>query len=501
MDWCATRTNSDGMEFVPGGQITAPPDGCDSSSSGRMTAWVARWRKTPAAASGAKTTRTSYWLLGSAAICAAVLSFLAVAVALGFVLTTSRGEFQRAQHIQTVLMQSVLLQEDLNDATSAMRRLLLGRNSKDLQRLNAESNSARSRARNLVVLLQDTPGQAELLRASLPVIDGQLNALARMAANAENFQAQGAARADLAKSADQIDSRLEQLRSQEGLMLARRLDAADNSLLQAIVLAIAGIVFAPAFGIAGIWLLRHERDTHQLREMQNEMMHVQRLAVMGETAAMLAHDVSHPLTAANNYLGALRRLAGSASLEDREKLVDLATRAAGQIHRASVILLRLRRFIEKREAERAPEEPAVLIQDAIALLGPLDEGITLKQIIEPALPVVLIDRVQIQQVLVNLMRNAVEAMQNVTTRELTVSARMQDCHTVLFSLADTGSGLSRDVAERLFRPFVSSKREGMGVGLSICRSIILEHGGAIWAEPNSGGGTVFRFRLPIASHT
>jgi two-component system sensor kinase FixL len=281
-------------------------------------------------------------------------------------------------------------------------------------------------------------------------------------------------------------------------MLARRLDAADSSLLQAFVLAIAGIVFAPAFGIAGIWLLRHERDTRQLREMQNEMMHVQRLAVMGETAAMLAHDVSHPLTAANNYLGALRRLASSGSLEDREKLVDLTTRAAGQIHRASVILLRLRRFIEKREAERALEDPAALIQDAIALLGPLDISIMLKQEIEPALPAVMIDRVQIQQVLVNLMRNAVDAMQSAAIRELTISARLQDRHTVLFGLADTGSGLSREVAERLFRPFVSSKREGMGVGLSICRSIVLEHGGAIWAEPNPGGGTIFRFRLPLA---
>ncbi len=498
MDWCATRTNSDGTEFVSGGQIAIPRDGRDGTRFGRMTAQVARWRRPPAAASGPKVARTPYWLLGSAAISAAVLLFLAVAVALGFVLATSRGEFQRAQHIQTVLMQSVLLQEDLNDATSAMRRLLLGPNPKELRRLNAESSSARSRVRNLIDLLRDTPDQAELLRVSLPMIDGRLNALARMATNAGNSKEQNAARAELARPADDIDSRLEQLRSQQGQMLARRLDAADSSLLQAFVLAIAGIVFAPAFGIAGIWLLRHERDTRQLREMQNEMMHVQRLAVMGETAAMLAHDVSHPLTAANNYLGALRRLASSGSLEDREKLVDLTTRAAGQIHRASVILLRLRRFIEKREAERALEDPAALIQDAIALLGPLDISIMLKQEIEPALPAVMIDRVQIQQVLVNLMRNAVDAMQSAAIRELTISARLQDRHTVLFGLADTGSGLSREVAERLFRPFVSSKREGMGVGLSICRSIVLEHGGAIWAEPNPGGGTIFRFRLPLA---
>jgi two-component system sensor kinase FixL len=492
MDWCATRTDSDGTGLVVGGQAAVPQRRRDGTSFATMMELAVRWRAT------SKTTRTSYWLLGTAAISTAVLLFLAVAVALGFVLTTSRGEFERAQHIQAVLMQSVFLQEDLNDATSAVRRLLLAHNPKDVQRLAAESNSARSRARNLVILMKDSPAQTQM-RESLPMIDRRLDALVRLAATADNLKAQNAARSDLAGLADSVDARLEQLRTQQGQMLAQRLNAADRSLLQAFALALAGIVFAPFFGIAGIWLLRHERDTRRLREMQNEMTHVQRLAVMGETAAMLAHDVSHPLTAANNYLGALRRLAVSGDLGDREKFVDLATRAAGQIHRASVILLRLRRFIEKREVERAAEEPAVLIQDAIALLGSLDNGITLKQEIEPALPAVLIDRVQIQQVLVNLMRNAAEAMQGAVRRELTISARLQDRNTVLFSLADSGSGLSREVAEKLFRPFVSSKREGMGVGLSICRSIVLEHGGTIWAEPNPGGGTIFRFRLPVAA--
>jgi two-component system, LuxR family, sensor kinase FixL len=176
----------------------------------------------------------------------------------------------------------------------------------------------------------------------------------------------------------------------------------------------------------------------------------------------------------------------------------MTDRSARQVERAAAIVHRLRRFIEKRDAERSPAKPLVLVEDAIALLGDLGGGLELIVRIEPDLPSVLIDRVQIQQVLINLMRNALDAMQDSAKRRLLISAVAPDPGTVLFSLTDTGSGLSNAIAEQLFRPFVSTKKSGMGVGLSICRSIITEHCGKIWAEPNPAGGTIFRFTLPAA---
>lgn len=116
---------------------------------------------------------------------------------------------------------------------------------------------------------------------------------------------------------------------------------------------------------------------------------------------------------------------------------------------------------------------------------------------ERDLPPVIVDRIQIQQVALNLIRNAVEAMEESTLRDLTIGvAREQDM--ALFSVADTGAGISPEVAERLFQPFVTSKTSGMGVGLSICRTIIEAHGGRISTHPNNGGGTVFQFTLPLA---
>jgi signal transduction histidine kinase len=129
----------------------------------------------------------------------------------------------------------------------------------------------------------------------------------------------------------------------------------------------------------------------------------------------------------------------------------------------------------------------------------LGDGIQLRTEIAPDLPVILADRVQIQQVLVNLARNAIEAMTGQDRRDLRITAILQGPDAVRLSVADTGPGLPELVTKQLFKPFVSTKPDGMGVGLSICRAILLDHGGKIWAEPNPGGGTVFHFTVPIAA--
>jgi two-component system sensor kinase FixL len=129
-------------------------------------------------------------------------------------------------------------------------------------------------------------------------------------------------------------------------------------------------------------------------------------------------------------------------------------------------------------------------------VGAKDQGIRTSFHFDRRRDLVLADKVQVQQVLLNLIRNAIEAMHDSTVRELTVSALREAEGMVTISVADTGMGIAPDVAEQLFQPFFTTKREGMGVGLSICRTIVEAHGGRIWAEGNPGGGTVFKFTLP-----
>jgi two-component system sensor kinase FixL len=168
-----------------------------------------------------------------------------------------------------------------------------------------------------------------------------------------------------------------------------------------------------------------------------------------------------------------------------------------QVLRAGEIVKRLRNFVALGESERGAQDIDTLFADAVALLGTLDDSVVLHRSIEPDLPPVFVDRIQIQQVLVNLMRNAIEAMRNSPRRELALRAVRRDAGTVQICLQDSGSGLSPEIAARLFKPFVSTKSNGMGVGLSISQRIVMDHGGRIWAESVPGDGALFCFTLPV----
>ena len=135
---------------------------------------------------------------------------------------------------------------------------------------------------------------------------------------------------------------------------------------------------------------------------------------------------------------------------------------------------------------------------ALGLVGSSYGNVRLATNLAPDLPLVRIDRVQIQQVMINLLRNAVEAMHNSPQRELRVSTACEGADFVQVSVADTGAGLPPEIAATLFQPFITTKGQGLGIGLSICRSIVESHGGKLWVEPNEGGGAVFRFNLPVA---
>ncbi|GGG45306.1 hypothetical protein GCM10010964_35840 [Caldovatus sediminis] len=241
----------------------------------------------------------------------------------------------------------------------------------------------------------------------------------------------------------------------------------------------------------------------RLQELQSELVHVSRLSTMGQMAATLAHELNQPLTATINYLRACQRLLDTPGGPDLDRVRQAVALAAEQTLRSGQIIRRLRDFVARGETERRPESAVKLAEEAsaLALVGVKERGVHVQMRLDPEAPWVLADRVQIQQVLLNLIRNALEAMRDGPRRELVIAVAPTPAEggaAALFSVADTGTGLAPQIAAQLFQPFVSTKSHGLGMGLSICRTIVEAHGGRIWAEPNPGGGTIFRFTLPSA---
>lgn len=235
----------------------------------------------------------------------------------------------------------------------------------------------------------------------------------------------------------------------------------------------------------------------RVRELTGEMLHISRLSAMGQLASSLAHELNQPLTAVVNYSEAARHMMAGAA-PPMARIAEFLAKIAAQAERAGQIIRRLRGHVEKSEVERALDSLAAVVEEASALatIGAKIDGVRVGYDLDPDLPPVLIDKIQIQQVVVNLVRNAIEALREAERREVTIrTARAEGGHQEV-AVIDTGPGLAPEIAENLFRPFATTKKDGMGIGLSICRSIVEAHGGRIWAEPNPGGGTAFRFILP-----
>jgi two-component system sensor kinase FixL len=239
---------------------------------------------------------------------------------------------------------------------------------------------------------------------------------------------------------------------------------------------------------------------HRINELQGELLHATRLVSTGQLGAALAHELNQPLTAILNYAGALQELGFAASGRQGDMLREIVGKIQEQTARAGEIIRRLRGFVAKREPDRQVQELNETVEESLALglVGVAYANVALRTTLAAGLPPVFIDRVQIQQVMINLLRNAVEAMQTSPIRELSVSTSMDGNEHVRVSVADTGPGLAPEIAGALFQPFVTTKGQGLGIGLSICRSIVESHGGRLWTEPKEGGGTVFHFRLPAA---
>lgn len=246
-------------------------------------------------------------------------------------------------------------------------------------------------------------------------------------------------------------------------------------------------------------LTDRQEAERRIEDLQTELLHASRLSVMGQMASTMAHELNQPLTAVTNYLEAGRHLI-STGAASADRIAELMEKAAAQAQRAGEVIRQLRQFVSKGDTERRTQNLNQLVEEALALglVGARQLSVRVSLDLDHELPPVTVDPVQIQQVILNLVRNAIEAMEGVDRRELRVATR-QTGDEVEASVADTGPGIAPELADRLFQPFVTTKKAGMGLGLSICREIIEAHHGHLTAGSRGGGGTVFSLTLPATA--
>ena len=248
-----------------------------------------------------------------------------------------------------------------------------------------------------------------------------------------------------------------------------------------------------------------ERVAAQTRvsKLQQELSHVARLSAMSEIVSLIVHELNQPLTAIANFGEAAKRLVEAGG--QPERAAGFMEKSVAQAHRASEMIRRLRSFVSLGTSEMEPIDVNAVVREAarLALIGAADQHVHARCELADDLPEVTADRIQVQQVIVNLIRNGIDAMLeaglDASDEALLVVETDRDASgAVLISVCDTGPGISADVAADLFTPFVTTKKGGMGIGLSVSRSIVEAHGGRIWVERPESGGTRFAFTLPVA---
>ena len=274
--------------------------------------------------------------------------------------------------------------------------------------------------------------------------------------------------------------------------------AADVTAYQAlmVVLAVTGLA-------VGVLVSEQQRTQQQLRINQEALNRAFRLSTMGEFAAALAHEINQPLTAIANYARLAKR-AAEAQPADTVAAAEAADRAISQVERAAEVVRRLRNFIRLGRSETAAFPVAELIEEAQSYCrAELErQGVRLEVRVEPELPPVVVDALQIEQVVINLVRNAGEALAEAGRYDgkVWIEAQRDPTGLVLIRVRDNGPGFDPELADRAGAPFTTTKQDGMGLGLSLARSVIEAHGGSLSIESSSSGATI-TFTLKSSRHS
>lgn len=434
----------------------------------------------------------------------AVLLSMVFAVALGFNFLQLRDSFTWVEHTNEVLHQIDGAARNLVKAESGERGYLLTGDRSYFESYK-QSRAAAAKALDAIERLAgDNRDQERRLAELRPMIEARL-------AEYEQAIAAGPPQLNVALAVltsarstgltARIEAALGEMRGAELSLLALRQNRVDRISMLVAGFAIASSTLAVILAAFGALLLQRHRDERTLREVQSELLRVSRLSTMGEMSAALAHELNQPLTAMTNYLYAGRRLAEQLPDESSGGLRELIGKAIDQGLRAGRTIRRLREFVSRSDSERRIEKLQKVVEETItlALISARDPSIPVTIAIDPAADTVLIDKIQIQQALLNLLRNAIEATQNAVRREIVISSAPAENGMVRISVADSGQGMPAETMATLFQPFITTKSGGMGIGLSISRTIVAAHGGEITAEANPGGGTVFRFTVPGAA--
>ncbi len=433
-------------------------------------------------------------MISTVALAAALLLALIAAGALNLNLRRLRESFSWVDHTDRVLLEIGYLQSELGRLTAAARSYSVTGEPASADLLNRAQTMVPRAVATIRPLVADDPDQSKRLEELGGLASQYVARLQQITRDPSADSIDGPEQRQLGSG---ITTAMDELRSTEIARLARREQVASDSVAFTTWFAGSAMLLAFVSGGLGILLIQRERQRHRLLELETELMLVSRLNTVGQTASVLAHEVNQPLSATRNYLSAARRLLGPSEAPEAPRLREAIDLAERQVERASQIVSRLRRHVRGSSSpDRANTAVATLIEDSIALSGMRSAELEIRQEVERGLPEIFVDAGQVQQVLINLVRNGVEAMENSDRREMVVAAR-RDGNSIVVNVRDTGIGMSEEMAARLFRPFTSTKSQGMGVGLSICRSIIEAHGGRIWAEPNLDRGTTFTFTLPI----
>jgi C4-dicarboxylate-specific signal transduction histidine kinase len=242
-----------------------------------------------------------------------------------------------------------------------------------------------------------------------------------------------------------------------------------------------------------------KRAEDQARRHEAELAHVARLSTVGEMASILAHELNQPLSAIANYAqGCIQRLAANRGTS--ETLTEAMTQAAAEAERAGAIVRRIRSFVRKGEAERLVVDANSIVRDAVEFVTPeaRRRNMVIRLALGEGLPPTAADKIQIEQVVLNLVRNAFDAMIDAPAnlRTVTIGTRLVDSNAICVSVSDTGNGLGQIPDTSVFEPFFTTKPNGLGIGLTISRSIVEAHGGRLWVEPTRRRGATFVFTLP-----